>query len=390
MNIENKVRNLIDELFREINNQEDKDKKKIISIMMKLEHYPDEIVNREFSNRLGLKNKKIRNIRNAVKNMLYFSNTGLKDLEKIFKKYPALLEISEEVIWSKLKWLNSFCSDKTELVKIIEKSPDILLYSVDKKLGKTMKFLVEEVKIKPKVIMEFPFIFRYSLKEVLKPRWVYIKPYREKLTERDIITLLTTSEYTFPYRFCLKIGDNIKDYLHLRNEKRWIEKFKNNVPQEKGLDSVSYGIRCIEELYDFLSQFKYIINLPKLPHSPVTLIQYLQDKEKRKSIEKLYKEFNEFLAYLYDSFEITDKDNIFYLIFNHLSKANVALTYAQIRKRVKRDLISDHIINKEINLISYLNVMKRTGLVEVENITTLKEGYILNPEIRSRFESGKD
>ncbi|OMO93002.1 Mitochodrial transcription termination factor-related protein [Corchorus capsularis] len=122
--------------------------------------------------------------------MEFIKKTGVSKGSKMYKYVVVLIGISRvETMQAKVANLEKkFGCSEDEVWSLIGRSPHILTVSVDK-VEKNMTFIVDTMKLSPKLVLHNPFLLYCNWETTLKPRFLLA----EKLKEMELQPQITRS-----------------------------------------------------------------------------------------------------------------------------------------------------------------------------------------------------
>ncbi|OMO93001.1 Mitochodrial transcription termination factor-related protein [Corchorus capsularis] len=138
--------------------------------------------------------------------MEFIKKTGVSKGSKMYKYVVVLIGISRtETIQDKVANLEKFGCSEDEVWSLFGRSPLILTLSVDK-VQRNMIFIVDTMKLSPKLVLQYPFLLLSNLETVLKPRLLLAGKLREmelqpQITRSDMVWALRMNERGFLTEF---------------------------------------------------------------------------------------------------------------------------------------------------------------------------------------------
>ncbi|GLT87963.1 hypothetical protein SLE2022_060120 [Rubroshorea leprosula] len=133
--------------------------------------------------------------------------------------FRVLSSMSDATRKKKIKLFKSFGWSEDDIFRTFRKQPNFIAYS-EEKVRSQMDFLLNIVKVEPKIIVSYPKILSFSIDKRLRPRYEVLKVLlSKKLIRGDtkILWLLTTSEKLFLQRYVTRHLDKVPGLLDMYN-----------------------------------------------------------------------------------------------------------------------------------------------------------------------------
>jgi len=366
-------RELIKELVRRVTYEEltYENLREIRKIVEELEKSNDgQAIKNAILEYLGIDTSKYRvfsSFSTVLGRLIYLRSVGIKDIRKVLRRFPSVLNLTVENVRRKVEYLQSIGIGTEYLAELIESFPNLIGLSIENMQEKVKYLQSIGVKNIGKVVKKFPYTLAYSVDRMQK-----IVDYLENIGVRDVGKLL--ERYPRILGYSIEKMQERLEYLQsigIENVGEVIEKF----PQVVGysIDKMQKIFRCLERMGiknvgKFVEKFPAILghSVEKIQKNYEYLVEEIglsvEDIEKypillTSSLEKriiprlerlkslgIYLERGKVSSYLVWS------NNL----FERVTESYLRRMKLQIKRRISEiieDCLSDTIFGKKINQI---------------------------------------
>lgn len=171
--------------------------------------------------------------------MEFIRKTGVSSDSKMFKYVVTLIGVSRlETIRQKMANFEKFGLSEDEVLGLFGRSPLIMTLSVDK-VQRNMTFILSQMNVPAKVVLDRPNLLYFNLETVLKPRVLLVEKMQEmelklKVTGPMIVSVMRMKEKRFLKVFINRQPKEVADelmeyYTNVKGVKRLAEASKKNM-----------------------------------------------------------------------------------------------------------------------------------------------------------------